>query len=155
MGQGAIGTGILIGRDAEYAEARAALRRGGGVLLVGPAGVGKTALARALQNDNQRVRPAPLDPNTVDREWLIATATGPTIPFGAFGPLVPQVGGRPATLTGPRPDPASFDLLQTVRRAVLARAGERDLVLVVDDAHRLDEASATLVFQLVSSGEAA
>jgi DNA-binding NarL/FixJ family response regulator len=85
----------------------------------------------------------------VSVQWLVATATGPTIPFGAFAPLIPEVNGN----SGNRPDP--FALLQNLRRAVIARAAGKQLVLVVDDAHRLDEASATLVFQLVSMGSAA
>ena len=55
--------------------------------------------------------------------------------------------GRPADRRHFRPPPI-------VRRAVLSGPGKH-LVLVVDDAHRLDEASATLIFQLVSSGDAA
>src|SRR5689334_22138020 len=105
MGQGAIGTGELIGREAELVTARAALRDAGGVLVMGPPGVGKTALARSL------LAGAPASGN-LDIRWLVVTATGPAIPFGPFVPLVPEVGGLPAPGPGPgaRPDPASFDL---------------------------------------------
>ena len=136
------------------ARALSGLHHSSGVLLVGAPGVGKTALARALLVDMRAGAP-----DEVDAQWLIAAATGPGIPFAAFGPLVHSVGGRPGPAAAPdrRPDDAagSFDLLQAVRRAVLDRAGDRHLILVVDDAHRLDEASATLVFQLVATGEAA
>src|SRR5579862_298419 len=129
MGQGAVRAWNLVGRDAERLQAQAALHRGGGVLLAGLSGVGKTAFARSLVNEMTAGE-------DVDVQWLVATATGPTIPFGAFAPLVPEVGGN----SGNRPDP--FDLLQSLRRAVIARAAGKELVLVVDDAHRLDEASA-------------
>jgi DNA-binding CsgD family transcriptional regulator/tetratricopeptide (TPR) repeat protein len=132
----------LVGRDIERAAAQGGLRRGGGVLLAGAAGVGKTALARALLEEIEG-RP------DHDVQWLVATAAGPSIPFGAFAPLVPDVGGN----TGGDHD--AFDLLQSLRRAVITRAEGKQLVLMVDDGHRLDEASATLVFQLVSTGHAA
>jgi hypothetical protein len=142
MGQGVGQARKLVGRDNERAEARSTLHRGGGVLLVGASGVGKTALARDLLEEIGAC-------GRYDIQWLVATATGPSIPFAAFAPLVPEVGGD----AGNRPD--AFDLLQSLRRAVVARAGGKELVLVVDDAHRLDEASATLVFQLVATGGAA
>jgi DNA-binding CsgD family transcriptional regulator len=133
-----------VGREAELARATASIGASqhgvGGVLLVGQSGIGKTTLARAALDEMASVG--------YEVQWLMATAAGPSIPFGAFAPLVPDMGGRPAT----RPD--LFHTMQDVRRAVIARAGGRPLVLAADDADRLDEASATLVFQLVSTGSA-
>jgi DNA-binding CsgD family transcriptional regulator len=115
-------------------------RGAGGALLVGQPGIGKTTLGRRALEE--------VAAHGYEVQWLLATAAGPSIPFGAFAPLVPDMDGRPAT----RPD--LFYMMQRIRRTVIARAEGRPLVLAVDDAHRLDDASATLVFQLVSTGSA-
>ncbi len=123
-------------------RARSALTRpsGGGSIFVGEPGVGKTLLARTVLAEAAEGGDHTL--------WVVAAASGPSIPFGAFAPLVPEVGGGEGTRRSP------FDLLQSLRRAVIESAGGKDLVIGVDDAHRLDEASATLLFQLVSTGSA-
>ena len=130
----------LVGRDESLAAAAAGIE-GGGVLIVGAPGVGKTAMLRVMLEAQAR-----REDTKVLR--LVADASGPAIPFGAFAPHVPEVRGMPGT----RPD--LFYLLQSVRRSVVAGAGGGRLVIGVDDAHRLDEASATLLFQLVSTGDA-
>ena len=131
----------LIGRQEETAAAVAALGGdSGGVLLVGEAGVGKTSVARAVLAGSGADDPQVL--------WLVASGSDPTLPFGVFAPFVGEVGARPRR----RADP--FFLLQTLHRAVLERAGGRPLIIGVDDAHLLDGHSATLVHQMVASGEA-
>lgn len=61
----------LLGRDAELAAARAALARARVVTLVGPGGVGKSALAREVAGDAPVVELAALDP---DADVLAAAA---------------------------------------------------------------------------------
>ena len=120
---------------------RSALDTTGGLMIVGDPGVGKTSLARAVVEELAGREEAEV-------LWMVASAAGAPIPFGAFAPFVPQVGGA----AGHQPD--ALTLLQAFRAALLDRAGGRPLVLAVDDAHRLDGHSATLVSQLVTAGEA-
>jgi DNA-binding CsgD family transcriptional regulator len=75
--------------------------------------------------------------------WAQATASGAAIPLGAFAGLIPE-------------DVSSGDPLELVRRtsqALRQRAGERPVVLAVDDAQLLDEASAGLVLHLATAEE--
>lgn len=122
----------LIGRDDEFAAIGAALRRPdlAGVLLAGDAGVGKSHLLGATMRHAE------------DTGFATVQVTGTTaladIPLAAFSALLP---GRPMGDAG--------DLV-LLRRTMQERAGGRPLLLGVDDAHLLDEASAALVHQLAS-----
>ena len=103
------------------------VRTGVGAVLIGPAGVGKTTLAREaaerLGSDFGRI------------DWIRATASGAAVPFAAFERLldVPQLGKTASVL-----------------RAARESLGDGRL-LVVDDAHLLDSLSAALVYQLAVS----
>lgn len=109
--------------------------RQAGAVLVGPAGVGKTVLAReATERFTRR------HPNFVTR-WVAGTASASVVPFGAFSHLVEVAG------TG-----ESAALLRTAR-ASLQRQGAQ-LLVAVDDAHNLDNLSATLVHQLAVTNSA-
>ncbi|MDP1804129.1 MAG: AAA family ATPase, partial [Acidimicrobiales bacterium] len=129
----------LVGRSCEL-EWLADVLAGGehfAVILAGRAGVGKTRLAS---------------------EWLaVAEARGRAtarikagqsarlLPFGALASLLPGA-------SGPSVEPA--DMLRRARDDIVALGEGRPLVLLVDDAHLLDDASATLVHQLVSTRSA-
>jgi DNA-binding CsgD family transcriptional regulator len=107
----------------------------GGVVLAGDAGIGKTRLAREAL--------ARAEAAGWEVEWLAATRAAASIPFGVVSHLLP-----PAERLGD-------DRLDTLRRAaelLAERSRGRPLLLGVDDAHLLDDASAALVHQLAFRG---
>jgi DNA-binding CsgD family transcriptional regulator len=122
----------LGGRDEEVAHVGALVRRGRGVLLAGPSGVGKTSLASLVGGDLESAG------WTVVR--VVASRTAATIPFGALAPLLtPGVAlgdGTPA--------------LVQARAGLASLAAGRPSLVVVDDAQWLDEASAVVLHQLVA-----
>jgi AAA ATPase domain len=127
----------LVGRAAELSRVVEAIDgHAGGVLLAGPAGVGKTRLAFecvSLATDRGYVT-----------AHVRANRSSATIPYGAFAGLLPPAAGRAPESRG--------DLLRHYAEAVLDHAGGRPLLLVVDDAQDLDEASAALLLHLVLHG---
>jgi DNA-binding CsgD family transcriptional regulator len=127
----------LVGRRAELEVLSAVLADtpAGGVVLAGEAGVGKTRLAREAL--------ARAEAAGWEVEWLAATRAAASIPFGVVSHLLP-----PAERLGD-------DRLETLRRAaelLAERSGGRPLLVGVDDAHHLDDASAALVHQLTFRG---
>ncbi|MFD9701390.1 LuxR C-terminal-related transcriptional regulator [Lentzea sp. NPDC059081] len=128
----ATGAWPLAGRAEELTRIAASIRRRdgpAGIVLIGAPGVGKTRLAgealTAARQRGARVR------------WVTGTASARALPLGAFT----------TTLRLADPDPAR--LVSQAAEALLAGAGPAGVVLVVDDAHLLDEVSAVLVHQLV------
>lgn len=103
-----------------------------GVAVVGPAGIGKSRLiGEALRRNDQ-------DRFLVRQVYGIAGARPE--PFGAVAPLLPA----------DFPVPTSrWDLLRRAGDSLAESAGTRSLVLVVDDAHLLDDLSVVLINQLV------
>jgi DNA-binding CsgD family transcriptional regulator len=127
----------LVGRRSEVEMLSAVLADtpAGGVVLAGEAGVGKTRLAREAL--------ARAEAAGWEVEWLAATRAAASIPFGVVSHLLP-----PAERLGD-------DRLDTLRRAaelLAERSGGGPLLLGVDDAHQLDDASAALVHQLAFRG---
>jgi DNA-binding CsgD family transcriptional regulator len=127
----------LVGRAEEVGRLRALMtsRAAGGAVLAARAGVGKTRLAReALLFAGDA---------GFATTWVTATRSAAVLPLGAFGPLLPAVRGEGEAASADR-----IDLLRRTTTALLERAGHDRLALFVDDAHLLDDMSATLLHQL-------
>ena len=122
----------LRGRDEEVAHVGALVRRGRGVLLAGPSGVGKTSLASLVGGALESA------------DWtivrVVASRTAATIPFGALAPLL-----SPGAALGD-----GTPALVQARAGIASLAAGRPAVIAVDDAQWLDEASAVVLHQLVA-----
>lgn len=122
----------LTGRGAEFRAVLAALRRGSvGVVLAGGAGVGKTRLVR------EAVAPRRLPPGR-RVVWVQGSAAARALPLGAFA-------GMEAGRSG-----ASGTAADAVGRTLRALDASGPVLLVVDDAHLLDELSAIVVHRMVT-----
>jgi DNA-binding CsgD family transcriptional regulator len=125
----------FVGRGDEFSRLTAAIAARRGAVITGPAGVGKTTLAMAcLQFAQERGMAV---------AHTTATHSSRSLPFGAFASILPP---DPSDHSLPREDQPQ--LLRRYVRAVVEGAGERPLMVFVDDAHLLDDGSATLLHQL-------
>ncbi|MGI8810477.1 MAG: AAA family ATPase, partial [Acidimicrobiales bacterium] len=129
----------LIGRNHELEQVRAVLADGerSAVVLAGRAGVGTSWLAAECLN-----RAAAEGLATAK---VTAGQAAGSLPFGALATLLPSTIGSGIELA---------DMLWRARDAIVALGEGRRLVLLVDDAHLLDDASATLVQQLAATHSA-
>ncbi len=100
-----------------------------GVVIAGLAGVGKTRLARAAADA------AAVDGWSVRR--VAGTASGQQVTLGAFARWAEAPDDSPLTLT------------HRIFTGLTTGAGDTPRLLVVDDAHLLDDVSALIVHQLV------
>lgn len=133
------GTWPLVGRSRELELVGKVLAGGNrpAVVLAGLAGVGKTRLATeclalAAARGLATIR-------------VTGGQAASRLAFGALAPLLPAN-------TGPGSERA--DMLKRAMTAIAELGNGRPLVLMVDDAHLLDDASATLVHQLAATGSA-
>lgn len=159
----------FVGRQMELARAAAWLgapadERAGGLVVRGPAGIGKSAFLREL------------DTLACERGWTVVRvdATEPDRAYAVVATAVESLIARRrslldgvgaparsvlATLT-PRAAPAAalslplgrHQVVGAARRALLAVADGAPVLVQVDDAHHVDEADADVLVQLVTTG---
>lgn len=128
----------FVGRDEELELLRGALCDVGtrGVVLSGAPGVGKTRLATELLE------------HAADQGWATQWAVGGRgaagVPLGAFAHLLPS--GHASI--------GSVEVMRRVGDELRRSSGDRPIVLGVDDAHLLDEASAGLTRELACRADA-
>ncbi|MDR7277316.1 helix-turn-helix transcriptional regulator [Catenuloplanes atrovinosus] len=142
----------LTGRADEITAIRELLHaatggHGGALVVRGPAGIGKTALIGAAlksHTDLRRVSTAgtgaDTEPYAAVRRLCMPLLDKPTLLPEAFrGQLNMLFGTQPGT------DPDPFAVGLTVQRFLVALAHTRGVVVVVEDAHALDPASAQVL----------
>ena len=131
----------LVGRDDDVQAVLSSLRSRQlrGALVVAEAGLGKSALAHVVVEVLETAMP-------VHRIHASSALTG--IPYGALASLLPDLSASDTD----SPLAVMRALLQRLRPAAEQGKGRIPLV-VVDDAHALDEASADLLSQLLASGK--
>jgi DNA-binding CsgD family transcriptional regulator/tetratricopeptide (TPR) repeat protein len=129
----------MAGRTEEFRLVQEALgegEAGRGVVLAGPPGVGKTRLAQEVM--------AQAGAGGALAEWGVATRSAATIPLAALTHLIPAS-------SQPR---GALDLMAATVSALADRAGGRPVIVGIDDAHLLDDASATLIHHLAVTNAA-
>ena len=122
----------LIGRSRDFERATDAVNAGGGIVISGPVGVGKSRLASEVISGWK------------DVIIVRATASTATVPFGAFAQLVPRGALGPLL--------HRMHLFSSVEANVLEMGHGKPPVLFVDNANLLDVGSSALLLHLVSVG---
>ena len=130
----------FVGRDGELRMLAGLLARpdAGGVLLAGPPGVGSTRLASEALATAERLG--------LPTARVTASRAAAGLAFGALTPLLP--------ISGTDQPAYQAELLRQAAAALAERAGQRRLVLLIDNVNLIDDASATLLHQLAATGSA-
>ena len=123
----------LIGRGAEMERMQRAAPNCRALALVGEPGVGKTRLALHFLDSLEQAGAVAVR--------LTGTHSTSSIPFGAFAHLLPALDSGASSRRA--------DLYRRCVDGLLALANGRRLVVMADDAHLLDEASASLLRQMM------
>jgi predicted ATPase/DNA-binding SARP family transcriptional activator len=127
--------GRFVGRDAELAQLREAVRASRLVTLTGPGGAGKTRLAVEAAAALRREHP--------DGAWLVELA-GVTEPDGVVPAAAAALGAGGAALASPQPAGSTTEL-------IVRHLAGRSLVLVLDNCEHVIGAAAALTDTLVGA----
>jgi predicted ATPase/DNA-binding SARP family transcriptional activator len=127
--------GRFVGRDAELAQLREAVRSSRLVTLTGPGGAGKTRLAVEAA--------AALRPEHPDGAWLVELA-GVTRPDGVVPAAATALGAASAALASPQPTGSITEL-------IVRHLAGRSLVLVLDNCEHVIGEAAALTDTLVGA----
>jgi DNA-binding SARP family transcriptional activator/tetratricopeptide (TPR) repeat protein len=158
-----------IGREMLVAQALAWLGMGaadrpGAIVLRGPAGIGKTALCRELEvqvtglgwrvvraNAAKHGRAYAIISALADRILLTDRSALDRVGTQARAvlSLLTQVAGPASTLPGPL---SRHQVIGAFRRLLLAMSHEGNILVLVDDAHLIDDADADVLIHLASAG---
>lgn len=128
----------LTGRDTELRTILAAVKRGPGLVVAGAAGMGKTRLVREALSQVA----GPKTPAGRRVLWAQGSNAARVLPLGAFAGTGAVGDRRPSPPSGAEPD--------AVARMLEELTASGPVVLVVDDAHLLDELSAIVVHRTVT-----
>src|ERR1700722_4265236 len=137
-GRGSVSPWPLVGREDELRRIQVAIADGAsGVIISGAPGVGKSRLATHVVADADESGACVL--------WARATRSASEIPFGALSGVFALEDH----------DPGAISSVQDLFAALRVVADGRETTIGVDDAHLLDDASATFLLQAVERGVAA
>jgi DNA-binding SARP family transcriptional activator len=159
----------FIGREMLVAQALAWLGMGaadrpGAIVLRGPAGIGKTALCRELEVQVNGLGWRVVRANAAQhgRAYAIISALAERIlltdrsaldrvgnPARAVLSLLTQLAGPASTLPGPL---SRHQVIGAFRRLLLAMSLQENILVLVDDAHLIDDADADVLIHLASAG---
>lgn len=138
--------------------------RPGGIVLRGPTGIGKTAFCRqvgslARERDWTVVRVDAMQPG---RAYAVIASLAEKVlmsdrgALDRIGPAARSVLAQLSPLAAPAdplPGPLGrHQVIGALRRLLLAASGGGDVLVLVDDAHLLDDADVDLLMHLISSG---
>lgn len=165
---------LFVGRDLELARARALLddqtrhhdqprQRADAIMVSGPAGIGKSAfcdqLARLAHEAGWAVVAVEVSPE--QRPYgPVATVVGKLIAaqpglLGAMGERAAVVLGQltpAARAPAPGGQLTRHQIIGALRRCLMAAGARRPVLVVIDDAHLMDDASSEVFVQLAVAG---
>jgi len=159
----------FVGRQPELAEVDAWLRtpaslRPGGLVLRGPAGIGKSSLCREIRGlaGERGWAVVGIDALEAGRPYAAIVSAAEQLvvddralldAIGAPARAVLNVLSPVAAPADPLPGPLGrHQVIGAFRRALLAASAGEPVLVLVDDAHLLDDSDVDVLLQLVSTG---